>query len=188
MPGGNHQGRQSMMLDANQELPQHNAWLSVRMYREISNTPEHISFVSHHQVACWTLIKATLHAKCLTYKVPLLARYIKHTPYGQPPTIGLPEHNDNMNDQPVPNLQDVRGQMNQQYTSWQRSISRQCHDARRSTYKNMISKLITLFFQVQCHAQCRSGLLELLEHNDEHYTTYNTSAFNQNCVMTWQNS
>jgi len=52
------------------------------MYREIGDAPEHVSF-SHHQTAYWRPVKATLHdAKSLTYKVPLLARYIEHTPYG----------------------------------------------------------------------------------------------------------
>ena len=59
----------------------------------------------------------------------------------------------NMNDQPRPDLQDVRGWsiwINQQHTSWHRSYSRQCDDARQSTYKlyeNMISKSITRSFR-----------------------------------------
>jgi len=90
----------------------------------------------------------------------------------------------NMNDQPVPNLQDIRGWsiwINQQHTSWHRSHSRQCDDARQSTYKlhqNTIRKLITHSLR-HCHAKHQS---RLLEHDDEHYT-YNMSAFNQNCTI-----
>jgi len=120
-----------MMPDTNQGLPQHNAkHLLVRTYREIGNAPEDVclfdlqgSIISHVH---WT---HTLWPR-------------RH---GQPPTIGLPEHNEYMNDQPVPNLQDIRGWMNQQHTLWQRSISR--HQTIDKLYKNMISKSITYSFR-----------------------------------------
>jgi len=50
MLGGNYQGHQSMMPDANQGLPQHNVkHLPVRMFKEIGNAPEHVSFASNHR-------------------------------------------------------------------------------------------------------------------------------------------
>ena len=98
------------MPDANQRLPQHNAdHVPVRTYKEIGDAPEHLSFASHHQAACWTPM---LHdAKCLLdLERPIIsrvhrARTLWPRRHGQPPTIGPPEHN---GDQPKPDLQDVR--------------------------------------------------------------------------------
>ena len=75
MSGGNHRGRQRP--DANQRLPQHNAkHLPAKTYKEIGDAPEHVSFASHHQAACRTPVKATLHdTKCLLdLESPIISR------------------------------------------------------------------------------------------------------------------
>ena len=70
-----------------------------------------------------------------------------------------------------------------------RAYQLKCQVARGTS--NMISKSITHFFRRNAMpsavegywisaVECRWGLLD---HNDKHYTTYNTSAFNQNCTI-----
>jgi len=111
MSGGNYQGRQSMMLDTNQRLPQHNVdHVSVRAYKEIGDAPEHVSFAFHHQAACWMPIKATLHdTKCFfDLQGPIISWvHQRHTLYGledivnrQPPDCQSTMIN--MNNQLVP--------------------------------------------------------------------------------------
>ena len=79
MPGGNHWGHQSMMLDANQELPQHNAkHLPMRTYREISDAPEDV---------CWFDLQGSIISRVHS------THTLRPRRHGQPPTIGLPEHN-----------------------------------------------------------------------------------------------
>ena len=76
---------------------------------EIGDAPEHTSFASHHQAACW--MPMLDDAKCLLdLERPIISRVHRtHTlwprRHGEPPTIRPPEHND---DQPKPDLQDVR--------------------------------------------------------------------------------
>jgi len=96
-------------VNRNQRLPQHDAdHVPVRTYKEIGDAPEHVSFASHHLSP-----GSMLHdARCLLdLEGPIISQVRRtHTlwprRHGQPPTIGPPERND---DQPVPDLQDVRG-------------------------------------------------------------------------------
>jgi len=94
-------GCQNMMPDANQRLPQHNAdHVPVRTYKEISDTPEHVSFASYHQAACCMPIEATTAwYKVLDLESPIISwLYRTHTlwprRHDKLPTIGPLEHND----------------------------------------------------------------------------------------------
>ena len=101
MSGGNYKGRQSIMPDDNQRLPQHDAdHVPVRTYKEIGDAPEHVTFASHHQAACLLDLEGSIISR-VHWTSTLWPRR-----HGQPPTIGPPEHKD---DQPKPDLQDVRG-------------------------------------------------------------------------------
>ena len=68
-----------MMLDANQELPQRNAkHLPMRTYREISDAPEDV---------CWFDLQGSIISRVHS------THTLRPRRHGQPPTIGLPEHN-----------------------------------------------------------------------------------------------
>ena len=68
--------------------------------KKIGDAPEHVSFASDHQAACWTPIKAaTAWYKVIDLEGPIISRVHRTRTlwprrHGQPPTIGPPEHND----------------------------------------------------------------------------------------------
>jgi len=142
-----------MTPDANQRLPQHNAdHMPVRTYKEISGAPEHISFASHHQAACWTPIEATTAwYKVLDLEGPIISRlHQTHTlwprRHGEPPTIGPLEHNDEHGWSTSAQPTGRQRLINMDKPATYRGTG---HDARRSTFKlyqNMIRKSVTHSF------------------------------------------
>ena len=85
-------GRHSMMPDANQGLPQLLGCPWERTEKSATHqNMYHLPPIIRQHAGHRLRLPCMMQSACLTYKVPLSARYIEHTPYGQPPTIGLPE-------------------------------------------------------------------------------------------------